>query len=377
MTETKPAVSRRSFLRTGAVGAGAAAASGLAAPAVLAQSPLVIRMQSSWPASDIFHEMAQQYADRCMAMSGDRLQIDLLPAGAVVGAFQIQDAVADGVLDAGHHVTAYWYGKNKAASLFGTGPVFGIDGAGFLAWVQYGGGKDLYRELVQDVLGLPVVGFFAMPMPAQPLGWFSSPPATVDDMQGLKYRTVGLSADVNQALGLAVTQLPGGEIVPAMERGVIDAFEFNNPTSDRRFGAQDVVKDYMLGSFHQACETFEIIFNQPFFESLDPDLQAILEYGAEAANTANYGLAMDNYSRDLQGLINEDGVNVHRTPEDIMRAQLEAWDEVVASLVQDDIFNRIVESQKAWGERVGFYSLMNSADYRAAYDHYFPNKLTF
>ena len=367
-------VSRRSFLRTGAL-AGGAAASGLAAPAVLAQSPQVIRMQSSWSSSDILHEMAQQYADRVNAMAGGRLQVDLLPAGAVVGAFQIQDAVADGVLDAGHHVTAYWYGKTKAASLFGTGPVFGIDGAQVLAWIQYGGGKDLYRELVQDQLGLPIVGFFALPMPTQPLGWFENPPAAVADMQGLKYRTVGLSADVNQALGMAVTQLPGGEIIPAMERGVIDAFEFNNPTSDRRFGAQDVVKNYMLGSYHQACECFEIIFNQPFFESLEPDLQAILEYAAEAANTANYGLAMENYSKDLQGLINEDGVTVHRTPPEIMQAQLAAWDEVVATLVSDDIFNRILESQKAWGERVGYYSLMNQADYRIAYEHYFPGKL--
>jgi TRAP-type mannitol/chloroaromatic compound transport system substrate-binding protein len=367
-------VSRRSFLRTGALASGAAAG-GLAAPAVLAQSPLVVRMQSSWSSSDIFHEMAQQYADRVNAMSGGRLQVDLLPAGAVVGAFQIQDAVADGVLDAGHHVTAYWYGKTKAASLFGTGPVFGIDGAQVLAWIQYGGGKDLYRELVQDQLGLPVVGFFALPMPTQPLGWFENAPATVEDMQGLKYRTVGLSADVNQALGLAVTQLPGGEIVPAMERGVIDAFEFNNPTSDRRFGAQDVVKNYMLGSYHQACECFEIIFNQPFFESLEPDLQAILEYGAEAANTANYGLAMENYSKDLQALISEDGVTVQRTPPEIMVAQLAAWDEVVAGLMSADIFGRILESQKAWGERVGYYSLMNQADYAAAYEHYFPGKL--
>ena len=375
-TTVAQTVSRRSFLRKGAL-AGGVAASGLAAPAVLGQSPIVIRMQTSWPASDIFHEMAKQYTDRCTAMSGGRLQIDLLPAGAVVGAFQIQDAVADGVLDAGHHVCAYWYGKNKAASLFGTGPVFGIDGAQILAWIHYGGGKELYRELVQDILGLPVVGFFALPMPSQPLGWFASPPATVADMQGLKYRTVGLSADVNQALGLAVTQLPGGEIVPAMERGVIDAFEFNNPTSDRRFGAQDVAKDYMLGSYHQACETFEIIFNQPFYESLDPDIQAILEYGAEAANTANYGLAMDNYSKDLRALVDEDGVTVHRTPTEIMQAQLEAWDEVVETLVGEDIFGRIIESQRAWGERVGYYSLLNQADYRVAYDHYFPDRLTF
>ncbi len=169
---------------------------------------------------------------------------------------------------------------------------------------------------MQDILGLNVVGFFAMPMPTQPLGWFKQEITDVGQMQGLKYRTVGLATDVMQGMGLAVTQLPGGEIVPALERGVIEAFEFNNPTSDSRFGAQDVSKIYMLGSYHQAAEFFEIIFNKDLYEALDPDLQAILEYGAEAANTANYGLAMDQYSKDLQKLINEDGVNVYRTPDE-------------------------------------------------------------
>ncbi len=370
-------VSRRKFLKGGTIAAGAAAGA-LAMPAVVtAQTATVLKMQSSWTVSDIFQEMAQQYADRVNAMSGGRLTIDLLPGGAVVAPFQVQDACHDGVLDAAHTVPAYWYGKNKAASLFGTGPVFGTDGHQLLAWIQYGGGKDFYRELVQDVLGLNLVGFFCMPMPTQPLGWFNEPIASADQMEGLKYRTVGLSADVNQAMGLAVTQLPGGEIVPAMERGVIEAFEFNNPTSDRRFGAQDVVKNYMLGSYHQACETFELIFNKTKFDSLADEQKAILEYAAEAANTANFGLAMENYSNDLQGLINEDGVNVARTPQAVLEAQLVAWDTVVDQLAGDEFFKKVIDSQRAWGERVAFYMIMNQTDYKAAYEHYFPGKLTF
>lgn len=369
-------VSRRSFLRGSAVVGGAAAGT-LAMPNVSRAQTTTLTMQSSWPVSDIFQEMAQQYADRVGEMSGGRLQIDLQPAGAIVAAFSVQDACHDGVLDGAHTVSAYWYGKNKAASLFGTGPVFGIDGAQIIAWFQYGGGQALYDELVQEILGLNVVGFYAFAMPTQPFGWFAEEPTAVEDVNGLKYRTVGLSADLNQAMGLAVTQLPGGEIVPAMERGVIDAFEYNNPTSDRRFGAQDVVKNYMLGSYHQACEAFELIFNRDRFESLEPELQAILRYGAEAANTANYGLAMDNYSKDLRALIDEGGVNVKRTPQGIMEAQLAAWDEVIEPLMEDDIFRRIIESQKEWADRVGYYSLMNSADYKAAYEHYFPGKLTF
>jgi len=378
MTKTieSKTVTRRSLLKGGAVAAGAAAGS-LAAPAVLAQAPIVLKMQSSWGATAVFQDMGKQYADRVEKMSGGRLKVDLLPAGAVVKAFQVQDATNDGVLDGAHTVTAYWYGKNKAASLFGTGPVFGANAIQTLAWIHYGGGKELYKELTQDVLGLNVVGFFCMPMPTQPLGWFKRKIESADDMQGLKYRTVGLATDIMQGMGLKVTQLPGGEIVPALERGVIEAFEFNNPTSDREFGAQDVSKHYHMGSYHQAAEFFEIIVNKDRFESLDPDLQAIIEHAAEAANTANYGLAMDKYSADLQKLINEDGVNVYRTPESIMKAQLDSWDKVLADLEKDAFFKKVVDSQKAWSERVAFYDLMNSADYKLAFEHYFPGRLGF
>ncbi|APH69986.1 TRAP transporter substrate-binding protein [Aquibium oceanicum] len=373
---TSTSISRRKFLKnTSLAGAGAAAATTLAAPAVLAQAPIVLKMQSSWPSSDIFQEMAQQYVDRVQEMSGGRLQIDLLPAGAVVGAFQVQDAAHDGIIDAAHTVPVYWYGKNKAASLFGTGPVFGGDANQMIAWLYHGGGYDFYRELTQDVLGLNIVGFLSFGMPAQPLGWFKDEITDASQVSGLKYRTVGLAADLFQAMGASVAQLPGGEIVPAMERGVIDAFEFNNPTSDMRFGAQDVAKNYMLASYHQASESFEYIFNKDKFESLDPDLQAILRYGVEAAHLANFAYAMDQYSSDLQKLQTENGVNVKRTPDSVLQAQLEAWDQIMPPLMEDEFFAKVVDSQKKWVERVVFYSLQNSPDYRMAYNHYFPGKL--
>jgi TRAP-type mannitol/chloroaromatic compound transport system substrate-binding protein len=367
-------ISRRNFLRT-STAVGAAAAGTLAAPAVLAQAPITLKMQSSWPSSDVFQEMAQQYVDRVEAMSGGRLKIDLLPAGAVVGAFQVQDACHDGIIDAAHTVPVYWYGKNKAASLFGTGPVFGANADQMIAWLYHGGGYEFYRELTQDILGLNIVGFFGFGMPAQPFGWFKQPITDVSQLQGLKYRTVGLAADLFQAMGAAVAQLPGGEIVPAMERGVIDGFEFNNPTSDMRFGAQDVAKNYMLSSYHQASESFEFIFNKDRFESLDPDLQAILRHGVEAAHLANFALAMDQYSSDLEKLRSEFGVNVIRTPDAILEAQLEAWDKILPPLMEDPFFAKVVDSQKAWCERVVYYSLQNAPDYRLAYQHYFPDRL--
>src|SRR5919108_5998916 len=282
MTETlkRTSIGRRKFLKTGAL-ATAAAAGTIAMPQVSRAQTTTLRMQGSWGAKDVFNEMAMDYVERVNSMAGGRLRIDYLVGGSVVHPFQVFDAVHGGQLDAAHTVTVYWYGKHKAASLFGTGPVFGFNANEGLGWIHNGGGKELFEELQTQIMRVNVKSFFVMPMPTQPLGWFKRPVRSMADMKGLKYRTVGLAADLMQAMGVPVAQLPGGEIVPAMERGVIDAFEFNNPTSDRRFGAQDVAKNYMMGSHHQATEYFEIMFNRTKFNSLPKEHQAILQYAAE------------------------------------------------------------------------------------------------
>jgi TRAP-type mannitol/chloroaromatic compound transport system substrate-binding protein len=372
--QQKTQAPRRKFLK-GATAA-AAGATTLGFPMIAkSQSPIVIKMQGSWGSADIFNEMAQEYVKRVNDMSGGRLRIDYLLAGAVVKPFEVMDAVSKGVLDGGHTVPVYWYGKSKVASLFGSGPINGCDAQQTLAWIYRGGGLQLYQELLAK-LGLNAVGFFAMPMPTQPLGWFKKPVKSSADLKGLKYRTVGLSADLNQQMGLRVTQLPGGEIIPALEKGVIEAFEYNNPTSDMRFGAQDVVKNYMMGSFHQAMEFFEIIFNKKKWESIPKDLQAILQYGVESASSANFWTAMDNYSKDLQELINKHKVNVIRTPSSIFQDQLKAWDVVTKKLESEDpFFKKVVESQKAWAKRVAYYMFLNEADYKMGYEHIFKTKL--
>ena len=363
---SKPA--RRRFL--GAAGAAAAGTAALTVPMIsVAQSPVVMKMQGAWGAKDIFNDMAQEYVTRVNDMSGGRLRIDFLVAGAVVKPFEVMDAVNKGVLDAGHHVPVYWYGKSKVASLFGSGPINGCDAPQTLAWIYRGGGLEMYQELLKK-LNLDVVGYFAMPMPTQPLGWFKKPIKDAADMKGLKYRTVGLAADLMQEMGLKVTQLPGGEIIPAMDRGVIEAFEYNNPTSDRRFGAQDVAKNYMMGSYHQAMEFFEIIFNRKKHDSLPKDLQAILRYSAEAASSSNWWTAMDSYSKDLDGLITQDKVTVQRTPKSVFEAQLKAWDVVTKKLSDEDpFFKKVVDSQRAWSKRVAKYMFLNEADYQLGYEH--------
>jgi TRAP-type mannitol/chloroaromatic compound transport system substrate-binding protein len=370
-----PMASRRRFF--GKAATAAVAAPLLGAPLIaVAQAPIVFKMQGSWGTNEIFSEMAQQYVTRVNEMSGGRLKIEYLPAGAVVKPFEIIDAVSKGVLDGGHHVSGYWYGKNKSASLFGTGPVSGATPEIGLSWIQAGGGQQLWDKLVAK-MNLNVVGFFSFPMPSQPLGWFKkSPPKKASDLKGFKYRTIGLAADMLQEMGMAVAQLPGGEIVPAMQRGVIDAFEFNNPTADMRFGAQDVAKFYSMGSFHQAQEFFEIIFNKDKYNALPADLKAILKYAAEAASTASTALAHENYSKDLQELIVKHKVQVSRTSTDVYKGQLAAWDVVTAKLEKEvDMFKEVNDSFKAWSRRVGFYHFTNEANYRMAYEHVQKTKL--
>jgi TRAP-type mannitol/chloroaromatic compound transport system substrate-binding protein len=365
--QTRSASTRRKFL-TGAALTGAAT---LAFPQVSRAQTVTLKMQGSWGAKDVFNEFAEDYVKRVNEMAGGRLKIDYLVGGSVVHPFQVFDGVHGGQIDAAHTVTVYWYGKHKAASLFGTGPVFGFNANEGLGWIHNGGGRELFDELQTQIMKVDIISFFAMPMPTQPLGWFKRPVRSAADLKGLKYRTVGLAADLMQAMGLAVAQLPGGEIVPAMERGVIDAFEFNNPTSDRRFGAQDVAKNYMLGSYHQATEYFEIMFKRSKFKALPKEHQAILQYAAESASSANEWKSMDYYSKDLQELITKDKVNVLRTPKDVFEAQIKAWDGLIAQLGSDPFMKKVMDSQKAWVKRVVFYGMLNSADYKTAYEHHF------
>jgi TRAP-type mannitol/chloroaromatic compound transport system substrate-binding protein len=370
--ESKKVVSRRRFVKGAALTAGATAGA-LAAPQVSRAQSEVLRMQSIWPETQIFQEMAYEYVERIERMSGRRLRIDLRPADAVVPAVQVHEACHDGRLDAAHAVTTLLDWHHKAAGLFGSGPTFGGDSLMMLAWMHRGGGQELYDELLRDIIGFNLVGFHALPMPNQPFGWFRDPVGSPADLEGLRYRTIALSGDLVRRMGMVVARMWGYEVKPAMRQGVLDAFELNNPTFDRRFGAHEVASHYMMASYHQTSELLEIVFNKDRYEALPDELQAILRYGAEAAATANHVTALDVYSRDLQALIDEDGVDVSRTPDSILDRQLEAWDELMEDESADPFFAKVLQSQKTWCERVAFYQIMNTPDYGRAYRHYFPS----
>jgi TRAP-type mannitol/chloroaromatic compound transport system substrate-binding protein len=364
-------VSRRKFLKRTAV----AAAATVAAPTVVsAQGPISMRWQSTWPAKDIFHEYAQDFAKKVNDMTGGDLKIEVLPAGAVVPAFGLLEAVSKGTLDGGHGVLVYHYGKQTALALWGSGPGYAMDANMLLAWHKYGGGKELLAKLYASI-GANVVSFPYGPMPTQPLGWFKKPIAKADDLKGVKFRTVGISIDVFTGMGAAVNALPGGEIVAAMDRGLLDAAEFNNATSDRLLGFADVSKICMLQSYHQNAEQFEIMFNKTKYDALPEKMRAIIANATEAASSDMSWKAIDRYSKDYVELQTKDNVKFYKTPDAILKQQLEIYDTVVAKKSgENPLFKEILESQLAFARRATQWEQDTVVNRKMAYDHYFgPN----
>lgn len=372
---TTGGLSRRKFLAASAAAVGGAATVGF--PSISRAQTTTLNFQSTWPARDIFHEFASDFVRIVNDMSGGRLRVNLLPAGAVVGALQMQDAVISGALDGGHGVCAYWYGKHKAFSLFGTPPPFGWDAHQFLAWQKYGGGQELYNELLHDILKLDLVGFLTGPMPTQALGWFKEPIRSADQLRGLKYRTVGLAADLMREFGAAVTIMGGGDIVPAMDRGLLDGAEFNNPSSDRLLGFTDVSKTWMLRSYHQDAEAFEIIFNRRKYNALPDELKAIIKHGTEAASSDMYWKAMRRYPEDLEKMRKEQGLKTYITPDSILKAQLDAWDVVIKRETEANaFFKKVIDSQRAFCEKTVAFHLEGNTPKEPAYEHFFGRKVT-
>jgi TRAP-type mannitol/chloroaromatic compound transport system substrate-binding protein len=367
-------ISRRNMLKAAMVAGGAAA---LGFPAVVkAQGPISMRWQSTWPQKDIFHEFALDFAKKVNDMTGGDLKIEVLPAGAVVPAFQLLDAVSKGTLDGGHGVLVYHYGKQTALALWGSGPAYGMDANMLLAWHKYGGGKDLLNKLYNSI-GANVVSFPYGPMPTQPLGWFKKPITRTDDFKGLKFRTVGISIDVFTGLGAAVNALPGGEIVPAMDRGLLDAAEFNNASSDRVLGFPDVSKVCMLQSFHQNAEQFEVLFNKAKYDALPAKMKAIIEYAVDAASADMSWKAIDRYSKDYMEMQSKDKVRFYKTPDAVLQRQLETYDAAAnKKAAENPLFKEIAASQRAFAARAVKWDLDTNVSRRMAFNHYFAKQAT-
>ncbi|MGA9031892.1 MAG: twin-arginine translocation signal domain-containing protein [Sulfuricaulis sp.] len=365
-------MTRRKFLTATAASVGGAAAIGF--PMISRAEVTSLRFQSTWPSKDIFHEYALDYAKKVNDMTGGELKIEVLPAGAVVPPFGLLDAVSKGTLDGGHGVLVYHYGKQNALALWGSSPAFGMDANMMLSWHKYGGGKELLEKIYKSI-GANVVSFPYGPMPTQPLGWFKKPITKVADFKGIKYRTVGISIDLFTGMGAAVNALPGGEIVPAMDRGLLDAAEFNNASSDRLLGFPDVSKVCMLQSFHQNAEQFEITFNKTKYDALPEKIRSIIAYATDAASADMAWKAIDRYSTDYIEMQTKQGVKFYKTPDSVLEKEIEIFDQVMAKKsAENPLFKEVIDSQRKYAERAVRWDLDTNVNRRMAYNHYFAPK---
>jgi TRAP-type mannitol/chloroaromatic compound transport system substrate-binding protein len=361
----KASVARRRFL------AAASGAAALAVPAVArAQAPVTLRMQSTWPAQDILHEYAVDFARRVNETASGELHIEVLPVGAVSSAFGLLDAVSKGLVDAGHGSLGHHYRRHAAFALWGTGPAFGMEANVLLAWHKYGGGKELLARLYA-ALGADVTSFLYGPMPTQPLGWFKKAIRSPDDFKGLRFRTEGLPIELFAALGAVVNALPADAVASAIERGVIDGAEVGNATSDRNLGLPGVAPVYMLQSYHRNAEQLEILFNKARFDALAPRLRALLESAAEAASADMSWKAIDRYSSDYRQLLSRYPVRAYRTADSVLQRQLDAHDAAAKKRRPDPLFREIEDSQRRFAERAVRWLLDTQVSAQLAYRHYF------
>jgi TRAP-type mannitol/chloroaromatic compound transport system substrate-binding protein len=328
-------------------------ASGAATNVVARAETITWKIQSGWAGNDIFQTMFLNWKASIEEMSGGRIKIDALPVNTITNNNGMLDAVHAGTLDGAHEVPAYGpYQKDHAASLVGTGPMMGMSGQMWLSWYWYGGGQQLYQNLIQQKLKLNVVSFLHMPMQNQPLGWFKEEIKSADDFKGMKFRTVGLATGIYQFAGASVIAIAGADVASSLDRGLIDAAEFNNTTSDTAYGLPDVRKILMTQSYHQPSEILSIDLNKTKFESMPKDLQSIMKWSIIAASADGEWLQMAKNSEDYAKLLAR-GITIKPAPQSVRDNQLKAWDSVIAAESKDNPeFVAILKSQKAWAERI-------------------------
>ncbi|MFH1080117.1 MAG: TRAP transporter substrate-binding protein [Pseudomonadota bacterium] len=333
-----------------------------------------IRMQSSFAPKGTFADCAAFFAERVKALSGGRLQIELIPTGAIVPAFEVLDAVHKKVLDAGQTSPAYWVGKNRAAALFGVSPSgpFGMDGFDYMGWLYDGGGLALYNEFYQDVLKQNVIPFPMTSAGPQALGWFKKPVNSWADLKGLKCRQTGISAEVYAKGGMKTVNIPGGEILAAGERGVIDCAEWVGPADDELMGFQTVWKHFYTQSFHD-LSVLEIIINGDVWKSLTPEFQAIIQSASVEATLRSFHTRNRLNAAALKEMVTKHKVIVHATPDDILKKSLESWDQIAKEeYAKNPFFRKVYDSQRAYAAQVVPSRRTTSPAYNFAADYYWP-----
>lgn len=342
-----------------------------------AQTPVKFRLQSSFPPSSIVMDGIKVWAERVKIMAGNKIDIEVLPAGTVVPAFEVLDATHKGVIDAGFTAAAYWTGKHRAAALMSPTPggPFGMDEMDMMGWFHTAGGLDLYNELYQKELKRNIVVIPVVAVGNQVFGWFKSPVKSWEDLKGRKCRQTGLTAEVFSKAGMNPVNMPGGEIVPAAERGVIECAEWSSPADDMKIGFQTVWKHFYAPSVHEPSTILELLINGDTWNKLGPDIQAMMKTAAwEATFMQRVIFNMANVEA-LAEMKSKHGVTVHRTPDDILKKILETWDAMAAEEVNKNaFFKKVYDSQRAYASKVVPMRISTYPDYNLAAKHYWPDK---
>ncbi len=348
-------------------------------PALAQAQPLVLKFQASWgPAIQHFHGFNNIFVDRVNKLSGGRLKIEQSAAGAFVPAFEVLDATSKGVIDGAVTYAPFWIGKNKAAILFGGAPggPFGMDPVDFVGWLIDGGGLDLYQEMYRDVLKLNVVAFPIMSQPPQVLGWFKKPIKNWDDLKGVKIRMSGIAADIYRQAGMAVVQLAPGEIIPAAQRGVLDAAEIQGGDPDLKLGFHQVWRYHYAPGMAEANNVQEMIINKTVWDKLEPEQQEIIRSAVMESllRTSFFFKRID--AEAYRVLTGQHKVQVRRTPRDILTKTLEVWDKMVETeSAQNPFFKKVIESQKQYAALIVPYRLSVWPPYELAGQHYWKKSV--
>lgn len=321
-----------------------------------AQQKFVWKVQSAWPASNLLHISAVELAKMVEEMSGGRLKWEMMPAGTIVGSFEVLDAVNRGAIDAAHAWPGYWAGKNSASGLFAPGPggPFGMDREEYLSWLYAAGGLELYNEMIQKELKLDVVvPAFTTSLPYwEPFGWMKKPFKSLADLRKLKFRTSGLGMEMMKTMGVSVVTLAGGEVIPALERGVVDGAEWAIPSHDILMGFHGVTKYLYMPDLRQPASYQDVLISKKKWDELPADLKAIVKWACMAEIIRMTAYSVDLDSKAVEEFEKKHGVKILKTPDDVLKAQVAAIDKVYAAEAQKNpFFAKVLKSQKDFAAR--------------------------
>jgi TRAP-type mannitol/chloroaromatic compound transport system substrate-binding protein len=343
-----------------------------------AQQSFKLKIQASWPAGQTLFENLKLFADRVDKLSAGRLKVEALPDGAVVGAFEVLDATSRGVVDGGHTAPAYWIGRSRAAIPLSHGPLFGMDYIDMFGWYHHGGGIDLLNEWYRDILKANVVSFPILTAGPQALGWFKKPIRSWADFKGVKYRIYGLGNEVFKEAGMSVVLLPGGEILPAGERGVIDGAEWVGGVEDLRFGFHNIWKYHVTPGMHEQVTFGDLLINKDVWNKLPADLQEIVK-AAVTDTLFKWWTAWQRQNADAyKEMVEKHKVHVQKTPDDIQMTFLKTADRLYAKWAEEDktgFFRKVIESQKRYAGQVVPYRRSTWPEYRFLADYYWKDRV--